>query len=156
MHTSSIPLAFTTRANAGAVPAQESLGLDDQQRLAPSAHLPGQQHLEQPVPAGKGGALGAAAQHDELLAQQGVLGHQLPLAAEQIAKHADRLRLGRGTGRGEEAGVERPEQAAHEAKEPDGECDGHGGFLQWQVQMRERSSLSQGACCLPACRRWQN
>jgi hypothetical protein len=71
-----------------------------------------------------------AAQHDELLAEQGVLGHQLPLAPQQIAKHADRLRPGQGMGRGEETRAERLEQAAPAAVEHDDESDQHDTFLQ--------------------------
>jgi hypothetical protein len=76
------------------VPAEHGLGLDDPQHPAPGAHAAGQQHQEQPVQAGERRAFVAAAKHDLLLAEQGVLGDLVRSRGELVAEHAGCLRLG--------------------------------------------------------------
>jgi len=67
-----------------AVPAQERLWLHDEDRLPPSPDAARQDHQERPVDGAAAGALDAAAEDEELLAQQRVFGDQLRSTAAQI------------------------------------------------------------------------
>jgi hypothetical protein len=57
------------------MPAQERVGLHDQQRLPPGPDATGQEHQQPPVGRGAAGTLDAAPQDEELLPQQRVLGN---------------------------------------------------------------------------------
>jgi len=66
------------------MPAQECIGLDDQQGGSPAWQLAGQEDKESPVSPGEGRAFPLPLQNDELLAQQGVFQHQFTFAASEI------------------------------------------------------------------------
>jgi hypothetical protein len=63
------------------VPAQQRLGPDDERGLPPGADPAGEQHQERPVRWRHSRALDAPLQHEQLLAQERVLGEQLRPAA---------------------------------------------------------------------------
>jgi hypothetical protein len=62
--------------------------LDDQERPAPRRDTARQQNQQGAIGAGDTWPLGRAGQDDQLLAQQGVLGDQLRLAAQEIGCRA--------------------------------------------------------------------
>ena len=70
------------------MPAQQRLGTDHMQCVAPAASQPGQEEQEQTVVAVQPRSLDAPPKHDDLLTEQGVLGNEL------------RARTGEVTGRG--------------------------------------------------------
>jgi hypothetical protein len=68
------------------MPAQEGLGLHDQQGLPPERDTAGQEHEERAVGRRTARPLDAAPQDEELLAQEGILGDELGLTARQIGQ----------------------------------------------------------------------
>jgi len=56
------------------MPAQQHLGLDDEEGLPPGADPAGEQHQERAVHRRCGRAFDAPPQHEQLLAEEGVLG----------------------------------------------------------------------------------
>jgi len=69
-----------------AMPAQERVGLDDQQGLLPGPDATSEQHQERPIGRGAARALGAAPQDEELLAQQRVLGDEGGPTAHEVGE----------------------------------------------------------------------
>jgi len=80
------------RAEARVVPAQQRLRLDDEEGLPPGAGPAGEQHQERAIRRRRGRALDPTAQHDQLVAQEGVLGEQLRPATQQVGTSARRVR----------------------------------------------------------------
>jgi len=72
------------------MPAQEGIGLDDQQDRFPAWQLAGQKDKEGSVPPGEGRAFPLPLQDDELLAKQRVFQHQFRFAAGEIPGRAER------------------------------------------------------------------
>ena len=71
------------------MPAQERIGLDDQQGRSPAWQLAGQEDKEGPVTPGEGGAFPLPLQDDELLTKQRVFQYQFRFAAGEIPGCAD-------------------------------------------------------------------
>ena len=92
------------------MPAQDGLGLDNQQSLAPGAQATGEQGQERPVRRGAAGAFDAALQDDDLVAEEGIFHQQLGLTPCQIGRGSDDE--GRGSRLGD--GAEPPVKAASE------------------------------------------
>jgi len=67
------------------MPSQQRVGLDHLDRLPPRAAQPGDKHHHEPVHTPEGRPIDAAAQDDQLLAEKGVLGKQLPSASHRVA-----------------------------------------------------------------------
>jgi hypothetical protein len=76
------------------MPAQDRLRPEDEQRLPPVPHLAREHHHECAIGTHAVRPLARAVEHEELLAQQQVLGDELRLAARQIGDRADQR--GRG------------------------------------------------------------
>jgi hypothetical protein len=72
------------RAEPRAAPAQQRVGLHDEEGVPPGADPPGQQDQERAVRRRDGRTPDAASQHDHLLAQHGVLGEQLRPTPQEI------------------------------------------------------------------------
>ena len=70
------------------MPAQQGLGLDDQQGLAPGPKATGQQHQECPFGRGAARALGAAPEDEELLTQESILGDEGGPIAHEVGEGA--------------------------------------------------------------------
>ena len=66
------------------MPTEHGIRLDDVEGLLPGAQLGGQQDEECPVAPRQCWSLRVPVEHDELLAQQSVLEHQLRSAARQV------------------------------------------------------------------------
>jgi len=79
-------------SEARAMPAQQRLGLDEQQGPPPGADAARQQYQHRPIGARHDRARHAEAQHQRLLAQQGVLGEQLRPAPYHVSPGPDRMR----------------------------------------------------------------
>jgi hypothetical protein len=74
-----------------AVPSQEGGGLHNEQRPLPSLRDARRGHHPPPVAAGEAWSGHFSAQHEELLAEQRVLGHEFGARPQSIAGHADEL-----------------------------------------------------------------
>jgi hypothetical protein len=77
-----------------AMPAQQRIGLHDEQALAPGAHMTGQQDQHGPVDARAARTLGTPSQDDQLLPEEGIFGNQLGLAADKIGQRAGTQAVG--------------------------------------------------------------
>ncbi len=75
-----------------AVPAQQGRGLDEEQGLAPGADPAGAEHQERPIRWPHVRTFDAPTQHEQLLAQEGVLGAQLRPTSHQVSTGTGRLR----------------------------------------------------------------
>ena len=91
------------------MPAQERVGLHDQQGLPPATDAAGQEHQSRAVGGSAAGALHAPREHDQLLAQQGVLGDQVPLAAGEVGQRPGEDRGGGRSRSSQEAATKRME-----------------------------------------------
>ena len=67
------------------MPAQQGVGLHNEQALAPGAHTTGEQDQQRPVDARAARARDAASQDDQLLPQERILGNELRLAADKVS-----------------------------------------------------------------------
>jgi len=67
------------------MPAQERLGLDDQESIAPGAEATGEQHQEGAIGGREQWPLDPAAQYHQLMAEESVLEHEVRFAAEDIS-----------------------------------------------------------------------
>ena len=92
------------------MPAQERLGLDDQEGRAPGAEATGQEHEQGAIGRGAARPPGAAAQDGQLVAEERVLCHQRRPTPDQVGEAADSQRGNRRAGGGEEP----PMEAAHD------------------------------------------
>lgn len=87
------------------VPAQDGLGLDDQDGLGSGPEAAGQQHQQRPIALGAARARDAAAQDEELLTQQRILGDEFGFTPYNVGQCADDERGGCGLGRCQEAAL---------------------------------------------------
>ena len=72
------------------MPAQQRLGADPMQRVAPSVSQAHQDEEEQAIVAVEARPVDVATQHDNLLTEQRVLGHELRPRASEIPGATDR------------------------------------------------------------------
>ena len=77
-------LACPDEAKQVSMPAQQGVGLNDEERCLPRAQLAGQEYKGRPVAPGEGGAFRLATEDDHLLAQEGVLEDQIQPRARYI------------------------------------------------------------------------
>ena len=82
-------LAAPDQAEQLAMPAEEGVGLNDEQGLLPEGRRPGQEQEPDAVPIAELRVFDLALEDDELVPQEGVLGDKLGLAANGILNHAD-------------------------------------------------------------------
>ena len=68
------------------MPTQQSVGLDDVQGLSPELGAAGQQHQAKTVTIGQLRSFHLAVEHNELLAEHGVFGDEVGLAAGHICQ----------------------------------------------------------------------
>ncbi len=80
------------RPEPGAVPAQQGLGLDEEQGRAPGADPAGEEHQERPIRWPHVRTFDAPTQHEQSLAQEGVLGEQLRPTPHQVSTDTGRMR----------------------------------------------------------------
>ena len=105
-------LVLPEELEALAVPPQQRLWLDDEQRLFPGIYYSGQQDQEHAVPLGTCRSFHLATQDDHLLTQQCVFCHQFGLASGKVSQRRKQQRGGVRFYPGDEAEVERPKTKA--------------------------------------------
>jgi hypothetical protein len=71
------------------MPAQERRGLHEQESGPPTVREPGRQHHPPAIGVGELRTRDLTAKHEELPPEQGVLGHELDVRADQIAHDGD-------------------------------------------------------------------
>ena len=96
------------------MPAEQGLGLEDQQHSVPCLVAADKLHEHRAVGRGAAGALDAPPEDEEPLAQQGLLGDQLGPAAHEIGDGAHHDALPGGLRRGEQALPERADKGLSE------------------------------------------
>ena len=104
---SSPRLVLPKEFEALAMPPQQRLWLNDEQRLFPGPHHSCQQYREHPVRLGTGRSFHLSPQNDQLLTQERVFCHELGLAPGKVGQHSQQERGGVWFGPGDEAMVER-------------------------------------------------
>ena len=70
------------------MPAEEGIGLDDEEGLLPEWRRSGKKEEPDAVPIAQLGVFDLALQDDQLLPQEGVLRNELGLAANGVLNHA--------------------------------------------------------------------
>lgn len=78
------------------MPAQERVGLDNQQGVTPALKAASECHEQAAIPSDQLGLLGLTVENDELLTQDRVLGDQVAATTNKITHHA----AGEGFSRG--------------------------------------------------------
>ena len=66
------------------MPAEECVGLDDEEGLSPEGRRSGQEKEPESIPVAELGAFGVALEDDQLVPQEGVLSNELGLAANGV------------------------------------------------------------------------
>jgi len=77
------------------MPAQERIGLDDEEALLPSPDPAGEEDEPEAIGWGEAWLVNLAVEDDELLAEECVLGNELSLAASEIEGRAEKDRIAR-------------------------------------------------------------
>jgi hypothetical protein len=108
------------------MPPQESLWLNNEQRLFPCSNHSCQKHQEHAIRFGTDGSLGVSAQDNQLLAQERVFCHEFGLASGKVCQRPQQERGGVRFGPGDEAVVERPKAKAYQTPD-EGENLMHSG-----------------------------
>ena len=107
-------------------PAQQRVGLDEEQGLPPGADPAGAQHQERPLRRCHGRALDAPAQHHRLLTPERVLGEHLPPGAHQVRPGPRQVRRRRPRPEARGAGLphrsEAPDQPTTTPAQPQHGC----------------------------------
>jgi len=111
------------------VPAEQGFRLDDQQRLAPSPEATGEQHQERPSGRRAARARGAAPQDAELVAEEGVLGHEGGPTVHEVGERARHNTLFGGFRRGVQAWPARANKGAAELSTAAEQARQHGALL---------------------------
>ena len=79
------------------MPAEEGIGLDDEEGLLPEGRRLGQENQSDAVPIAELRAFGVALQDDELLAEKGILGDEVGSAADHVPGGAGNQRVRAGS-----------------------------------------------------------
>jgi hypothetical protein len=67
-----------------AMPAQQGIGLDNQQGLSPGGELTGKQHQEQTIFPSEPRSFALSSEHDQRVAQQGIFEEEVGFAAREV------------------------------------------------------------------------
>jgi CheY-like chemotaxis protein len=110
-----------------AVPAQERIRPDDEQRRPPRADAARQQDQQRTIARRTAGSPDAVVQDGELMAQERVLGHQRRLAPRQIGEGTGYEGRGGRTGGGQKSPMEALRGGAAEGDQAAQQADRHGG-----------------------------
>jgi hypothetical protein len=78
------------------MPAQERLGLDNEQGLFPGPNHPCQKHQEDPIPSDRDGSFDVSAEDNQLLSEERVFCHELGLASGKVSQRPQQERSGGG------------------------------------------------------------
>jgi hypothetical protein len=80
------------------MPAQERIGLDDKEALLPTPDPAGEEDEPEAIGWGEAWLANLAVEDDELLAEEGVLGNELGIAASEIEGRTEEDGIARRTG----------------------------------------------------------
>ena len=125
------------------MPAQERIGLNNQQRLPPGTNAVGEEHQSYAVGRSAAGAFHAPPEDQELLAQQRVLRDQLGLAADEISECPGEGRCCGGFRHRHEATAESVEGGVTAADDTTQELSEHEG--PWQARPVPRHGATTSA-----------
>jgi hypothetical protein len=103
------------------MPAQEGIGLEDEEGFPPSADPAGEEDEPEAVGWGEAWLADLAMEEDELLAEEGVLGNELGLAAGDIERCGENDRIARRPGEVEASQFHRCPCGADAMNKPVGE-----------------------------------
>ena len=101
-----------------AMPAQEGIGLEDEEGFPPTPDPAGEEDEPEVVGWGEAWLADLAVEDDELLAEEGVLGNELGLAASEVEGRDEKDRIARRLGEMEEAVFQRYQCGAYASDEP--------------------------------------
>ncbi len=107
LERSSLRLVSPKELETLTTPAQQRLGLDNEQRLLPSANDPGQKHQEHAVRLGTGSPFHLSTQDDQLLTEECVFCHEFGFASGKVGQRPQQERSGVRFGPNDETVVER-------------------------------------------------
>ena len=93
------------------MPAEEYVGLENQKCFVPVFHTGSEKDEPEAVRLRKGGLFDLAVEDDQLLPEQGILGHEIGFAMREVSGGVEHNRMTRGLGEMEESLFERREQA---------------------------------------------
>jgi hypothetical protein len=108
---------FPEQAESLAMPAQESLGLKDQEGILPVLEAAGEEDQPQAIALDKGGLLDLALENNQLLPEESVLGDQFGPSAGQVGGCTQKQGLTSGLGEQTEGLVKCQEQVKNELSE---------------------------------------
>jgi hypothetical protein len=80
------------------MPAQEGIGLEDEDGFLPTLDPAGKEDEPEAIGWGEAWLVNLAVEDDELLAEEGVLGNMLGIAASEIEARAEKDRIARRPG----------------------------------------------------------
>jgi len=100
------------------MPAQERIGLDDEEGFPPSADPAGEEDEPEAVGWGEARPADLAMEEDELLAEEDVLGSELGLAASEVEGRAKEDRMARRPGEMEASQFQRCQCGAEVVDKP--------------------------------------
>jgi hypothetical protein len=130
------------------MPAQERLGLDDQEGMAPGAEATGEQHQEGAIRAREQWSFDAAAQHDELVTEESVPEHKVRFAAKDITYGPSQVsRRWSDPERGPED-LQEERNAADERTDNTGDVHGR-TFPAWPAQLQRTEAYAYPSSLSP-------
>ena len=100
------------------MPAQEGIGLEDEDGFPPNPDPAGEEDEPEPVGWGEAWLADLAMEEDKLLAEEGVLGNELGLAASEVEGKPEKDRIARRPGEMEASQFQRCQCGAHALDKP--------------------------------------
>lgn len=100
------------------MPAENSLRLDNEERLPPVLKLAGKQDEEAALRASEVRAVDRTVEDDELLAQEEVLSHQLGFTASEVSDSTERGAMRDRLGRARDGGADGLQSSFNERLDP--------------------------------------
>jgi len=100
------------------MPAQERIGLDDEEALLPSPDPAGEEDEPKAIGWGEPWLVDLTVKDDELQAEEGILGNELGVAASEIEGRAEEDGIARRTGELEGSAFQRQQCGAYGSDKP--------------------------------------
>jgi hypothetical protein len=100
------------------MPAQERIGFEDEEALLPTPDPAGEENEPKAIGWGEPRLPNLAVEDDELLAEEGVLGNELGIAASEIEGRAEKDRIARRPGELEGGVLQKHQCGAHASDKP--------------------------------------
>ena len=100
------------------MPAQERIGLEEEDGFLPTADPSGEEDEPKAIGWCEAWHADLAVEDDELLAEEGVLGNELGIAASEIEGKAEKDRTARRSGESERSAFQRQQCGAYGSDKP--------------------------------------